>query len=287
MRNSIHRYCQADSSHRFKIEQVHRSTIATGSNWMVCVFVVEFKRIEWFWVIGHTFKHLLIMCAFFMGFVHCSICTGIERNEFGFCCFLSLCGSLVWKLTQNYRYYCNSIGRICNLLSIDSVARFSIGSRAIYSPDDKAYINLNVTNAPKGIYSLTVIPEVTSTGVQRTYGLHVDSEFDRRLLKNCTIDSIGGPINTPIDVTNGKCVQDAIAIRKFVSTITVQMGHISNFNIFNLDSFVLIWRNHAIFNSVESTVVLVRTVKRFVQIEIPLVCCRCSVQFVYFIVKTS
>lgn len=106
---------------------------------------------------------------------------------------------------QNYHYYCNFLGRICNLLSIDSVARFSIGSRAIYSPDDKAYINLNVTNAPKGIYSLTVIPEVTSTGVQRKYGLHVDSEFDRRLMKNFAIDSIDCPINTPIDVTLGKC----------------------------------------------------------------------------------
>lgn len=102
------------------------------------------------------------------------------------------------------------VGKVCNLLSIDSVARFSIGSRAVYSPDDKTYINLNVTDSPKGIYSLAIIPEVTSSGTQQKYSLVVDSEFDRRLWKNdidseiesidTRIDTIDVPMNTPINV---------------------------------------------------------------------------------------
>lgn len=85
-------------------------------------------------------------------------------------------------------YYNFFLGPIWNLLSIDSVARFSIGSHAIYAPDDKITINLNVTDAPKGIYTLTILPEAGSAGQHQKYSLYVDAEFDRRLMRN-DIDS--------------------------------------------------------------------------------------------------
>ncbi|XP_031633171.1 uncharacterized protein LOC116346974 [Contarinia nasturtii] len=76
-------------------------------------------------------------------------------------------------------------GKICNLLSIDSVKRFSNGSRAIYMPNDQKFvIDLNITATPKGIYVLTIVPEITNSGTYEKYNLMVDSEFDRRTTKN-------------------------------------------------------------------------------------------------------
>lgn len=73
---------------------------------------------------------------------------------------------------------------MCNLLSVDSVARFSIGSHVIYMPNDETIITLNVTDAPKGIYSFTIIPEITNVGAYEKYNLVIESEFDCRLKEN-------------------------------------------------------------------------------------------------------
>lgn len=85
---------------------------------------------------------------------------------------------------------------------MNDVARFSIGSRVIYLSDDEAHINLNVTDSPRGIYTITVIPEITSSGVRKKYGLAIDSEFNRRLEKNdidSELDSIDSRFDT-IDI---------------------------------------------------------------------------------------
>lgn len=72
---------------------------------------------------------------------------------------------------------------------MDSVASFSIDSRAIYVQANnengpETIVNLDITDSPKGIYTLKIIPEVTSIGTYDKYNLIVNTEFDRRRAKN-------------------------------------------------------------------------------------------------------
>lgn len=80
-------------------------------------------------------------------------------------------------------------GNVINLLSVDSIEIFSDGSFAIYVPADgisssEYVINLRLTDAPKGTYTLTIIPNHIGIGTYDKYNLVVNTEFSRRIAKN-------------------------------------------------------------------------------------------------------
>lgn len=100
------------------------------------------------------------------------------------------------KKKMNLNSCFNFIGKIINLLNIDSVASFSINSRAIYiqtynETDPETIINLYVTDSPKGIYTLRIIPETTTIGTYVKYNLIVNREYDHRRAKN-NIQTLSG-----------------------------------------------------------------------------------------------
>lgn len=82
-----------------------------------------------------------------------------------------------------------------DLLNVNSVRDFSNGSVAIYIPYNQfnrpeAIINLNVADAPNGIYMLKIIPATVENGTQESfYNLLVNTEFDQVYEK----DSIDTP----------------------------------------------------------------------------------------------
>lgn len=76
------------------------------------------------------------------------------------------------------------LGNVINLLSVDSIERFSDGSFAIYVSADEAshpeyVINLRVSDAPKGVYTLTTIPKRLAGGFYSKYNLLVNTEFNQ------------------------------------------------------------------------------------------------------------
>lgn len=80
-------------------------------------------------------------------------------------------------------------GNVINLLSVDSIEKFSDGSFAIYVPADgisypEYVINLRLTDAPKGTYTLSIIPNNIGIGTYDKYNLVVNTEFSRRIAKN-------------------------------------------------------------------------------------------------------
>lgn len=70
-----------------------------------------------------------------------------------------------------------------NLLNVNSVRDFSKGSVTAYVPHKQlncpeTIVNLNVTNAPNGIYMLKIVPATLVNGTQGNYyNLHVNTEF--------------------------------------------------------------------------------------------------------------
>lgn len=87
-----------------------------------------------------------------------------------------------WKLLLHF------IGEKINLFNIDSVAGFSADSYAIYLPSEgdrnaELTINLSLLDSPRGIYTLTVIPDVVSGTIDK-YNLMVDTKFERHQTKN-------------------------------------------------------------------------------------------------------
>lgn len=71
-----------------------------------------------------------------------------------------------------------------DLLNASSVRDFSNGSVAVYVPNNQhnnrpeTIINLNVTNAPIGIYTLKTMPATVENGAQDNfYNLLVNTEF--------------------------------------------------------------------------------------------------------------
>lgn len=83
------------------------------------------------------------------------------------------------------------IGKIVNLLSIDSVRTFSPGSVGIYVPHNRMnrpelVTNLNVSNGPHGIYMLKITPQLSDDAPQENYNLLVNTEFDQQFSKEDT-----------------------------------------------------------------------------------------------------
>lgn len=63
--------------------------------------------------------------------------------------------------------------------------RFSPDSVAIYVPEDELnhpelIVNLNIADAPKGIYMLKIMPELMNSGMHSKYNLLVQTEFQRQ-----------------------------------------------------------------------------------------------------------
>lgn len=70
-----------------------------------------------------------------------------------------------------------------DLLNVNSVRAFSNGSAAVYVPNNQhnrpeMIVNLNVTDAPNGIYTLDIVPATIENGTQdHAYNLLVNTEF--------------------------------------------------------------------------------------------------------------
>lgn len=70
-----------------------------------------------------------------------------------------------------------------DLLNVNAVRDFSNGSAAVYVPNNQynrpeMIINLNVTDAPNGIYTLKIVPATIENGTQdHVYNLLVTTEF--------------------------------------------------------------------------------------------------------------
>lgn len=72
-----------------------------------------------------------------------------------------------------------------DLLNVNSVREFSNGSVAIYIPNNQfnrpeTIVNLNVIDAPNGIYMLKLMPATLENGTQDSfYNLLVNTEFGK------------------------------------------------------------------------------------------------------------
>lgn len=90
------------------------------------------------------------------------------------------------------------LGLKIDLLNVKSVRDFSNGSVAVYVPNNQynnrpeTIINLNVTNAPNGIYTLKIMPTTIENGTQDNfYNLLVNTEFVQ-LDEKDSIDTTAG-----------------------------------------------------------------------------------------------
>lgn len=83
-------------------------------------------------------------------------------------------------------------GKLVNLLSTDSVRKFSPGSVAIYVLKNhmnrpELVANLNVSNGPHGIYMLKITPQLSDDDEpQENYNLLINTEFDQQFQKQDT-----------------------------------------------------------------------------------------------------
>lgn len=91
-------------------------------------------------------------------------------------------GRIVLNKMQIESFIFNSLGVKIDLLNVNSVHDFSNGSVAVYVSNKRlncpeTIINLNVIDAPNGIYTLNILPATDNGTQDNFYNLIVNTEF--------------------------------------------------------------------------------------------------------------